>query len=582
MKHLSTIYGLAPQNLVGTRSTASHSFPAEFGTRWNASLPDSEAAVRRGAALVVCAGMLWLASAVSAAPLTIVSPKEGSAREVLAAHEVMRYYYLRTGVVAPVVAGRKPPKGEAIVVSRKDRPLVSGVADQATQAALAGLKPQEFLLKTLACPDGRKLLLVAGGDDVGTLYGAYRLAECWGVRFYLHGDVVPDKRMASGLLQLDETNRPLFSLRGIQPFHDFGEGPDWWRTDDYKAIIGQLPKLRMNFIGLHTYPESNPVVGPEASVWIGLGEDVDAQGDVRFSYPAGYMTTRRGWRIKPMRTSEFTCGAEQLFAEDEWGSEALRGCMAWPDKPEDCNEVFDRTGTMFKQAFGLARGLGVKTCVGTELPLSIPKRVCERLKARGKEPADPTVVREVYQGVFQRIMKAYPVDYYWIWTSEAWTAYGALDAEVQAAERELQLAWEAAQAVRAPFTLATCGWVLGPPKDRAQFDRVLPKEMPFSCINRAVGREPVEPQFAKIEQRPKWAIPWLEDDPNLLGVQLWAGRMFRDAVDAHRYGCDGLMGIHWRTKILAPNVAALARAAWQLPAQQDLKDAASQSWTAGF
>jgi hypothetical protein len=245
---------------------------------------------------------------------------------------------------------------------------------------------------------------------------------------------------------------------------------------------------------------------------------VDPQGRVRFSYPAGYMTTRRGWRIKPMRTSEFTCGADQLFAEDEWGSEALRGCMAWPDKPEDCNEVFERTGTMFQQAFEFARGLGVKTCVGTELPLSIPKRVCERLKARGKDPADPAVVREVYQGVFQRIMKACPVDYYWIWTSEAWTAYGASDAEIEAAQRELLLAWEAAQAVRAPFTLATCGWVLGPPKDRAQFDRVLPKDMPFSCINRAVGREPVEPQFAKIEHRPKWAIPWLEDDPNLLGV----------------------------------------------------------------
>ena len=538
--------------------------------------------VRRGAGPIVCAGVLWLAIAAAAAQVTIVAPKAGSARETLAAREVMRYYYLRTGVVAPVVAAVKAPSAEAVVVARKDRPVVTAVADAATQAALSGLKPQEFLLKTITRPSGRKLLLVAGGDDVGTLYGAYRLAECLGVRFYLHGDVVPETRLPPGLPQLDETNRPLFGLRGIQPFHDFGEGPDWWSTDDYKAVIGQLPKLRMNFIGLHTYPESNPVVGPEASVWIGLGEDADAQGRVRFSYPAGYMTTRRGWRIKPMRTSEFTCGADQLFAEDDWGSEALRGYMGWPDKPEDCNEVFDRTGTMFKQAFTFARGLGVKTCVGTEVPLSIPKRVGERLKARGKDPADPAVVREVYEGIFQRIMKAYPLDYYWIWTSEAWTAYGASDAEVAAAQRELLLAWDAAQAVRAPFTLATCGWVLGPPKDRAQFDRVLPKAMPFSCINRAVGREPVEPQFAKLAQRPKWAIPWLEDDPNLLGVQLWAGRMLRDAVDAHRYGCDGLMGIHWRTKILAPNVAALASAGWRLPAGENATGPAAQAWMASI
>ena len=38
--------------------------------------------------------------------------------------------------------------------------------------------------------------------------------------------------------------------------------------------------------------------------------------------------------------------------------------------------------------------------------------------------------------------------------------------------------------------------------------------------------------------------------------------MRRDAADALRYGCDGLIGIHWRTRELGPNVLALARAAW--------------------
>jgi hypothetical protein len=38
--------------------------------------------------------------------------------------------------------------------------------------------------------------------------------------------------------------------------------------------------------------------------------------------------------------------------------------------------------------------------------------------------------------------------------------------------------------------------------------------------------------------------------------------MRRDAADSLAYGCTGLMGIHWRTRILAPNVSALAQAAW--------------------
>ncbi len=54
----------------------------------------------------------------------------------------------------------------------------------------------------------------------------------------------------------------------------------------------------------------------------------------------------------------------------------------------------------------------------------------------------------------------------------------------------------------------------------------------------------------------------MEDDPALTSPQLWAGRMRRDAADSLGYGCTGLMGIHWRTKVLSPNVAALAYAAW--------------------
>ena len=81
----------------------------------------------------------------------------------------------------------------------------------------------------------------------------------------------------------------LFSVRGLQPFHDFAEGPDWWGTDDYLAVMGQLAKLRMNFIGLHTYPEGP--VGPEPTVWIGLDGEYDSQGRVSAAYPASYHTT---------------------------------------------------------------------------------------------------------------------------------------------------------------------------------------------------------------------------------------------------------------------------------------------------
>jgi len=507
----------------------------------------------------------WAASGAAAESITVVGPQRATLPEQLAAKEIRRYLYLRTGQLVPLVSSSQRPAGKSIVVGQKDQPVIKAVLRNAAGLAssVKSLQPQQYLLKTitLGSADSKPVLLVVGGDSVGTLYGAYRLAEHLGVRFYLHGDVVPDGKIALQLPNVDERGEPLFPTRGIQPFHDFPEGPDWWNTDDYKAIIAQLPKLRMNLIGLHTYPQGG--VGPEPTVWIGLKEDTNPDGTVQFSSPSSYQNTLRGnWGYAVKKTSDFSFGTAPLFERDDYGPEVMLDAMPWPDTPEKRNAVFNRTGRMLGEAFQFAHTLGVQTCVGTETPLVVPDAVKERIKSKGKDPADPAVVRELYEGMFSRIEKAYPLDYYWFWTPESWTWGNPKDEEINATVADLKAAIEAAKNVKSPFILATCGWVLGPPKDRALFDNFLPKEMPMTCINRNVGFTPVEVGFARVKGRPTWAIPWMEDDPALLIPQLWVGRMRRDAADALAYGCSGLLGIHWRTRILGPNVSALAKAAW--------------------
>jgi len=236
--------------------------------------------------------------------------------------------------------------------------------------------------------------------------------------------------------------------------------------------------------------------------------------------------------------------------------------MPEPAGAEACSELFNRTAAMLSGAFTLARGLGVRICVGTETPLTVPAAVRDRLKRLGKDAGKPETVRELYRGMFRRLAASFPVDYYWLWTTESWTWSDASPAAIEAVMTDLDMAVKAAQDVSAEFSLATCGWVLGPPSDRTLFDARLPKGVALSCINREVGKAPVDPAFARIAGRSKWVIPWLEDDPSLTSPQLWAGRMRRDAVDALRFGCDGLFGIHWRTRILSPNILALSRAAW--------------------
>lgn len=317
----------------------------------------------------------------------------------------------------------------------------------------------------------------------------------------------------------------------------------------------------MNFIGLHCYPEGG--VGPELLVWIGLTNDLAATGEAKSSYAAFWANTANGrWGYSPMKTSEFSGGAALLFPEDNHGPEVMRGALPRPSAPGQCNELFNRSGELLHVVTAAARRLGVKTCIGTETPLTIPKALQERLRQMGKDPKDLSVRREIYSGMFKRIAQLYPVDYYWLWTPENWTWQGNKPDQFASTRADIEAALDALHGLGNPFTLATSGWVLGPQHNRAALDEFLPKTVPMSCINRNVGHDGVEPAFANIANRPKWAIPWMENDPNLVGPQPWAARMRYDAVDARRFGCDGLIGIHWRTRALSPNVAALASAAW--------------------
>jgi hypothetical protein len=509
-----------------------------------------------------------LMSCKSKAPQILI-PKDATAKESLAASEIRKYVYLRTGILPEISVNsgtELPSSGQVIILERKGQDQVP-----------ADLAEEEYYLKSNNSGELEKLV-VSGGSDQAVLYAAYEFAEQLGVRFYLHGDVVPDGKIIFKIPDLDIRQKPLFAIRGIQPFHDFPEGPDWWNTNDYRAIISQLPKLKMNFLGLHTYPFRAKFDGSgskaEPLVWIGKEGEFNADGTVSKAYPAMHFVTNDStWGYLPVKTSEFSSGASQIFESDNYGADYMKNISAWPHSEAENLKIFNESGKLFNEAFSQAKSLGVQVCVGTETPLIIPKEVRNR---HGINTETDAQIKELYRGMFSRIQKTYPIDYYWLWTPESWTWKGTTDAEIAKTEKDIKLACEVLNEMGKPFQLATCGWVLGPEKDRTQFDRILPKDIPFSCINRGVGYTPVEKGFKAISDRPKWSIPWMEDDPDLIGTQLWVGRLRKDALDSYRYGCTGLIGIHWRTRELSPNVSALAKAAWIANQWENLPEAADR------
>lgn len=102
-----------------------------------------------------CAAIVFLLSAGSFLAQTIVCPPDAPANVKLAAKEIRRDAWLRTGELLPIAA------------------TGSGVALKVDPALSAPL----YRLKW----DGASLA-ISGGSDIAVLYGAYAFAEKLGVR----------------------------------------------------------------------------------------------------------------------------------------------------------------------------------------------------------------------------------------------------------------------------------------------------------------------------------------------------------------------------------------------------------------
>lgn len=136
-------------------------------------------------ARMVCGTLLVVGAPALAAPeasrVTIDVARGATPLEILAAREVHRYVWARTRASLPLRRRDTPGRRSAIVVARKDRAVVGALG-----VPVDGLGAGEYVIATHDGPGGRIVALV-GGDDVGTLYDAYRFAEPLGVRFILHG-----------------------------------------------------------------------------------------------------------------------------------------------------------------------------------------------------------------------------------------------------------------------------------------------------------------------------------------------------------------------------------------------------------
>jgi hypothetical protein len=522
---------------------------------------------------------------------TIVYPENGSDLELLAAKEVRRYLYLRTGKLLPVKELRSIPNtGDLIIVAADTDPLVDSVTS--LNAPVGGF----FIISESS--SGRTILVISGDDATATLYGAYRFAEKLGCRFYLHGDVIPDAKIPLSVTGYDEKGQPLtkndrqWTIRGAQPFQNFPPGAVMWGKDDWKMYVSQLTKMGMNFIGLHTYmhdPEDDHVgdYGPNLNIWIGHEDDLNPDGTVNFAFDATFFHTHQGiigWR--KTNTSDLVGGTSQLFPTDGYPSEIIG--ETYHINQTGYRASFNKAAELFSEVFTLANQLGVKTATGVEIPVGkdgetgeepivngIPEVLQDRLQKKyGLDPLSQEATAKLFKGMYKwLIYNNIPVDYFWLWTTEIWMPWGgaSLDSvRIAMAKASIRTAVSVYEGMsQKPFKqFATGGWILGAQGDPDVFGDVLPDlDAAYACMNPPYdkdGKRMETEEWLDVipAARIKWPFTWMEYDYALEQPSFHMYRVFEDAWNAYEQNADGFLGEFWRTKMISPMFAAFKDVTW--------------------
>jgi hypothetical protein len=233
--------------------------------------------------------------------------------ETLAARELQRYLGRVSGKV-PQISTRLPARGPAILLGTPQSlaPIAKLAQAGAVRVSPEALGDEGFVLKVVggARGDQPPRLVIAAASPRGVLWGVYALLERLGFGFTLGGDAFAGAMPPRLPADLDVTQRPAFAIRGSLPWYNFLDSPTTWDRDDYRYFFDQMAKMRMNFVGFHSY-DHEPFCAYEEN------------GKPVWGLPLMTAHNYDWWGgIRGMGTAEFGFGTGDFFFGPEFGSRA--------------------------------------------------------------------------------------------------------------------------------------------------------------------------------------------------------------------------------------------------------------------
>jgi hypothetical protein len=427
----------------------------------------------------------------------------------------------------------------------------------------------------IAASGGAAVITAPNGQAL--LYAVFGFLEKQGALFGIDGENYPLD--PPGKLRLPSpgppwTAEPRFAVRGLLPWPDFLNCITVYNEEDFRAYFEAMLRMRFNTFGMHVY------TGPEQ--WAESYLSFDFAGAGHLAYLDTSATNR--WGYLPERTSRYRMGGSQFYDGETFGSGATRlAADPW--------ETAERTRQMLRAAFNYAGNLGIRTGIGFE-PYQIPDEIWralppevrpEKMPPRDQPGArfdiESVTARDLLECRIANLLESYPsVDYVWLWEDE-------------------QMNWESRKTGQplsiTPFVqahtflkrhapkkkLVLSGWG-GVSRHFADFHKRLPGDIIFACLSDSLGWDPINEVFGELNGRERWPIPWIEDDPSMWLPQFHVNRFQRDLDLAAGYGCQGVLGIHWRQRIIDSTAMYQARFSWDgslTPAEHFRTYAATQA-----
>lgn len=273
--------------------------------------------------------------------------------EDYAAKELSRYVYALSGNLPTITSGKITTSGY-IIGRQGTHPLIDELLTRP-------IGPQGYALKKIKL-NNQDVILIAANDETGLLYGVYGLLEeHYGIQFNFDGDVLPTPTTNGTALfpDINETKTPLVAIRGFLPWTNFPQSATSYSWDDWKYILDQMARMRLNFLQIHNYNGEEghnelfhnfEVDGNMSRGWMATARSGHAWG----SYP--------GWDV-----NKYLFGSSSFFDDYDFGADC-----ALHNEQLNNKQVFRKGVNEFQRVIAYAHKRGIKIGLGLDINLVPP------------------------------------------------------------------------------------------------------------------------------------------------------------------------------------------------------------------